>query len=268
MLELRDAARALISLERDPKSTDAAIESGIKALSDRYDRFAERYGRLNDPVNRRVLTMKGYHDCSLGINLFSLEVLDTKKNFVRKADILSKRTVRPQAPLPDRSETPADALAVSYDRTGGVDLALIGRLLGCSVAEAEQRLGDLIVRDPITSIIESAEAYLSGDIGEKLDAIHSMQKKIESDRVDAGESSWLESVSIPPARTTETNAEVARAVTVLTKSGLWDTCVPSLDGRPCRYRLGACRQPPRQLARQVIQYVDRRGVNRRFGRAR
>lgn len=228
MLELRDAARALISLERDPKSTDAAIESGIKALSDRYDRFAERYGRLNDPKNRRVLTVKGYHDCSLGINLFSLEVLDTKKNFVRKADILSKRTVRPQAPLPDRSETPADALAVSYDRTGGVDLALIGRLLGCGVAEAEQRLGDLIVRDPITSRIESAEAYLSGDIGEKLDAIHSMQKKIESDRVDAGESSWLESVSIPPARTPETSAEVARAVAVLTKSGLWDTCVHPL----------------------------------------
>ena len=228
MLEIRDAARALISLERDPKSTDAAIESGIKALNDRYDRFAERYGRLNDPKNRRVLTMKGYHDCSLGINLFSLEVLDTKKSFVRKADILSKRTVRPQAPLPDRSETPADALAVSYDRTGGVDLALIGRLLGCSVAEAEQRLGDLIVRDPITSIIESAEAYLSGDIGEKLDAIHSMQKKIESDRVDAGESSWLESVSIPPARTPETSAEVASAVTVLTKSGLWDTCVHPL----------------------------------------
>lgn len=228
MLELRDAARALISLERDPKSTDAAIESGIKALNDRYDRFADRYGRLNEPKNRRVLTMKGYHDCSLGINLFSLEVLDTKKNFVRKADILSKRTVRPQAPLPDRSETPADALAVSYDRTGGVDLALIGQLLGCSVAEAEQRLGDLIVRDPITSRIESAEAYLSGDIGEKLDAIHSMQKKIESDRVDAGESSWLESVSIPPARTPETSAEVASAVAVLTKSGLWDTCVHPL----------------------------------------
>lgn len=228
MLELRDAARALISLERDPKSTDAAIESGIKALSDRYDRFADRYGRLNDPKNRRVLTMKGYHDCSLGINLFSLEVLDTKKNFVRKADILSKRTVRPQAPLPDRSETPADALAVSYDRTGGVDLALIGRLLGCSVAEAEQRLGDLIVRDPITSRIESSEAYLSGDIGEKLDAIRSMQKKIESDRFDAGESSWLESVSIPPARTPETSAEVARAVAVLMESGLWDTCVHPL----------------------------------------
>ena len=228
MLELRDAARSLISLERDPKSTDAAIESGIKALSDRYDRFAERYGRLNDPKNRRVLTVKGYHDCSLSINLFSLEVLDTKKKFVRKADILSKRTVRPQAPLPDRSETPADALAVSYDRTGGVDLALIGRLLGCSVAEAEQRLGDLIVRDPVTSRIESAEAYLSGDIGEKLDAIHSMQKKIESDRVDAGESSWLESVSIPSARTPETSAEVARAVAVLTKSGLWDTCVHPL----------------------------------------
>lgn len=228
MLELRDAARALVSLEHDPKSTDAVIESGIKALSDRYDRFAERYGRLNDPKNRRVLTMKGYHDCSLGINLFSLEVLDTKKNFVRKADILSKRTVRPQAPLPDRSETPADALAVSYDRTGGVDLALIGRLLGCGVAEAEQRLGDLIVRDPITSRIESAEAYLSGDIGEKLDAIHSMQKKIESDRVDAGESSWLESVSIPPVRTPETSAEVARTVNVLMKSGLWDTCVHPL----------------------------------------
>lgn len=203
MLELRDAARALVSLEHDPKSTDAAIESGIKALSDRYDRFAERYGRLNDPKNRRVLTMKGYHDCSLGINLFSLEVLDTKKNFVRKADILSKRTVRPQAPLPDRSETPADALAVSYDRTGGVDLALIGRLLGCGVDEAEQRLGDLIVRDPITS-------------------------RIESDRVDAGESSWLESVSIPPVRTPETSAEVARTVNVLMKSGLWDTCVHPL----------------------------------------
>lgn len=228
MLELRDAARALISLERDPKSTDAAIEIGIKALNDRYDCFAERFGRLNDSVNRRVLTMKGYHDCSLGINLFSLEVLDTKKNFVRKADILSRRTVRPQAPLPDRSETPADALAVSYDRTGGVDLALIGGLLACSVEDAEQRLGDLIVRDPITSRIESAEAYLSGDIGEKLDAIHAMQKKIVNERFDAGESSWFESVSIPPVRTPETSAELARVIMILTKSGLWETCVHPL----------------------------------------
>lgn len=228
MLELRDAARALISLELDPKSTDAAIEIGIKALNDRYDCFAERFGRLNDSVNRRVLTMKGYHDCSLGINLFSLEVLDTKKNFVRKADILSRRTVRPQAPLPDRSETPADALAVSYDRTGGVDLALIGGLLACSVEDAEQRLGDLIVRDPITSRIESAEAYLSGDIGEKLDAIHAMQKKIVNERFDAGESSWFESVSIPPVRTPETSAELARVIMILTKSGLWETCVHPL----------------------------------------
>ena len=228
MIELRDAARALIALQRDPESTDAAIDAGIKALSVRYDRFADRYGRLNDPKNRRILIKKGYHDCSLGINLFSLEVLDTKKNFVRKADILSKRTVRPQAPLPDRSETPADALAVSYDRTGGVDLPLIGGLLGCDADEAEERLGDLIVRDPITSRIESAEAYLSGDIGEKLDAIHSMKKRIESDRVDAGESSWLESVSIPPARTPETSEGVARTVAVLVKSGLWDTCVHPL----------------------------------------
>lgn len=228
MLELRDAARALISLERDPKSTDAAIEIGIKALNDRYDCFAERFGRLNDSVNRRVLTMKGYHDCSLGINLFSLEVLDTKKNFVHKADILSRRTVRPQAPLPDRSETPADALAVSYDRTGGVDLALIGGLLACSVEDAEQRLGDLIVRDPITSRIESAEAYLSGDIGEKLDAIHAMQKRIVNERFDAGESSWFESVSIPPVRTPETSAELARVIMILTKSGLWETCVHPL----------------------------------------
>lgn len=228
MLELRDAARALISLERDPKSTDAAIEIGIKALNDRYDCFAERFGRLNDYVNRRVLTMKGYHDCSLGINLFSLEVLDTKKNFVRKADILSRRTVRPQAPLPDRSETPADALAVSYDRTGGVDLALIGGLLACSVEDAEQRLGDLIVRDPITSRIESAEAYLSGDIGEKLDAIHAMKKKIVNERFDVGESSWFESVSIPPVRTPETSAELARVIMILTKSGLWETCVHPL----------------------------------------
>lgn len=228
MIELRDAARALIALQRDPESTDAAIDAGIKALNDRYDRFADRYGRLNDPKNRRILIKKGYHDCSLGINLFSLEVLDTKKNFVRKADILSKRTVRPQAPLPDRSETPADALAVSYDRTGGVDLALIGRLLGCSVAEAEERLGDLIVRDPITSKIESAEAYLSGDIGKKLDAIHALQKKIETERFNAGESSWLESVSIPPARTPETSEGVSRTVAVLVKSGLWDTCVHPL----------------------------------------
>lgn len=96
MIELRDAARALIALQRDPESTDAAIDAGIKSLNDRYDRFADRYGRLNDPKNRRILIKKGYHDCSLGINLFSLEVLDTKKNFVRKADMLSqsRMTVR------------------------------------------------------------------------------------------------------------------------------------------------------------------------------
>lgn len=229
MISLRDASRALIALERDASATDSKIEASIRSLDAAYDRFVERYGRLNEPRNRRILTAKGYHDCSLGLNLFNLEVLDSSKRFVCKADILSRRTVRPQAPMPKRAKSPADALAISYDRTGGVDLDLVGRLLGTDAETAELRLGDLIVRDPVDGTVSSAEGYLSGDIGEKLDSIRELARGIEQGPAEAAEAEWLASASIPPMRTPVTNEHVAAVVDVLKKEGLWDTCVRPLS---------------------------------------
>ncbi len=74
--------------------------------------------------------------------------------------------------MPEHVDEPVDALAVSLDRVGHVDLDLIGRLLDTrDDIETIEKLGDLIVMDPDTGMPLPADEYLSGDVGNKLDHV-------------------------------------------------------------------------------------------------
>ena len=175
MLSLRDGARALLALERDPAADDDEVEEAIAKLSAEYDSFFERFGRINSKKNLAVFPSKGFTDHSLALNLLSLEKVDSDGNVTDKADILKKRLVTPEAPTPEHVGNPSDALAVTIDARGGVDIDFLADLMETDIPTALERLGDLVVADPDDpSHIMTADEYLSGDVGGKLEHVRAL----------------------------------------------------------------------------------------------
>ena len=210
MLRLRDQAERLLAVERDPDTTDDAVAQGIRKLDEAYDRFTASYGRLNSKENLRVFDPNN-SDPSLN-QLYTLEKTGSD-GFEAKGDMLSKRVVTPMPPMPEHVDEPVEALAVSLDRVGHVDLDLIGHLLGTrDDLETIDRLGDLIVTDPDDGTPLPADEYLSGDVGGKLDHVdgllHAMVDEPEQKRVRA----WLAENGIqaitPPSRVESCHREL------------------------------------------------------------
>ena len=175
MLALRDGARALLALERDPAADDDEVEETIAELSAEYDSFFERFGRINSKKNLAVFPSKGFTDHSLALNLLSLEKVNSDGEVTGKADILRKRLVTPEAPTPEHVGNPSDALAVTIDARGEVDIDFLADLMETDVQTALERLGDLVVTDPDNaSHVMTADEYLSGDVGGKLEHVREL----------------------------------------------------------------------------------------------
>ncbi|WP_226586893.1 DEAD/DEAH box helicase family protein [Bifidobacterium pseudocatenulatum] len=176
MIRLRDLARELQRLELDPaRVDDPAVETKRVELDRAYDRFTGEFGRLNDRVNRRA-----YSGEESGCHLvMALEETDEKGRFVGKAKCLSQRTISPVPSMPDHADSLDDALNISLDRAGRVDLELIARLADTTVDEAEAGLGDRIIRGPDTGTVMPAEDYLTGDVGTKLDRVTAMADRLK-----------------------------------------------------------------------------------------
>ena len=213
MLRLRDQAERLLAVERDPDTTDDAVAQGIRELDEAYDRFTASYGRLNSKENLRVFDPNN-SDPSLN-QLYTLEKTGSD-GFDAKGDMLSKRVVTPMPPMPEHVGEPVEALAVSLDRVGHVDLDLIGHLLGTrDDLETVARLGDLIVTDPDDGTPLPADEYLSGDVGGALDHVDGLLRAMvdepEQERVRA----WLAENGIqaitPPSRVESCRRELIQA---------------------------------------------------------
>lgn len=213
MLRLRDQAERLLAVERDPDTTDDAVAQGIRELDEAYDRFTASYGRLNSKENLRVFDPNN-SDPSLN-QLYTLEKTGSD-GFEAKSDMLSKRVVTPTPPMPEHVGEPVEALAISLDRVGHVDLDLIGHLLGTrDDLETVARLGDLIVTDPDDGTPLPADEYLSGDVGGALDHVDGLLRAMvdepEQERVRA----WLAENGIqaitPPSRVESCRRELIQA---------------------------------------------------------
>ncbi|MFQ9742722.1 MAG: hypothetical protein ACLRX5_09785, partial [Slackia sp.] len=100
------------------------------------------------------------------------------------------------AEVPEHVDLPEDALAVSMDQKGRVDLSYIAGLLGTGVEEATELLGDLIVRDPVSGEVVEADAYLSGNLADKRDFLKSKLEEVVDRPALMQRLSWLESVGI------------------------------------------------------------------------
>ncbi|MEK4181696.1 SNF2-related protein [Aeribacillus sp. FSL K6-1121] len=174
LIKLRDTVRELIEYQTNDYD-DSYIKKSQEKLNHQYDDFVGKFGRLNDKKN-----MKAFEGDSSYALLASLEVLDSNNNFKRKADIFTKRTIRKHI-IPTHVDTASEALALSLSEKGKVDLNYMSQLTNMDQTEIINELKGVIFRNPGTNDFETADAYLSGNIREKLKV--ASEKKNELERV-------------------------------------------------------------------------------------
>ncbi|MEZ3502048.1 MAG: helicase SNF2, partial [Lachnospiraceae bacterium] len=161
MVAIRDCTQELINFQLD-EYPDDMISNKQAELNQLYDDFSKKFGLLNSQTNRRAFNQ----DSSYCL-LCSLENLDDEGNFLGKADMFSKRTIKKQEVVTS-VDTASEALAVSLSERAGVDLAYMSELAGKSAEEIIKELAGVIFQNPVTEEWETADEYLSGNVREKL----------------------------------------------------------------------------------------------------
>ena len=169
MVELRQIVNELIDQQLNDYP-DEDIKATQERLNAAYDAFTAKYGLINDKKNARL-----FDDDSSYYLLCSLENLDENKNLKSKADMFTKRTIRPERTVTS-VDTPSEALAVSIGEHGKVDLPYMAELL-CTPGEYGRitaELSGVIFKDPAADPTDPeagwqmADEYLSGDVRAKL----------------------------------------------------------------------------------------------------
>ena len=122
LVGLRDCVQELIDLQMDAAVPDSAIQENRAESELAYDSFSARYGLINDRANRLA-----YADDSSYDLLCALEVIDEDGKLERKADMFTKRTIKPERRVTS-VDTPSEALAISIGERGKVDLPFMAQL--------------------------------------------------------------------------------------------------------------------------------------------
>ena len=161
MIAIRDCVRNLIELQIDD-SSDEEIKSEQAKLNSLYDKFSKEYGLINSKTNERAFS----EDSSYYL-LCSLEVLNENKKFVRKADMFTKRTIKPHKVI-SKANNSVDALILSISEKARVDIEYMQKLTGKSKEQIVKELEGSIYKDPISEEYVTADEYLSGNVREKL----------------------------------------------------------------------------------------------------
>lgn len=232
LVSLRDQTRQLLEMERNAAADDGEVQQAIVALSESYDAFADRYGRLSSNANKKAWDRKGQADSSFGVLAGLLEQTDARGQYIGKTDFLKKRTILPAPPLPDHVDNPHEAIALTMDRRGYLDEHFIGKLMGLHGDGLLEALGDAVVLDPDTDALIPAEEYLSGSLGEKLEHVRSLIDGMESERTSQAEAGWNEMQlgSADPAHP-EKSAIGDAVKKELVERGIWATEITSLSGK-------------------------------------
>ena len=169
MVELRQIVNQLIQQQLND-FPDEDIKASQAKLNAAYDAFTAKYGLINDKKNARL-----FDDDSSYYLLCSLENLDENKNLKSKADMFTKRTIRPERVVTS-VDTPSEALAVSIGEHGKVDLPYMAELLGTpgEYGRITTELSGVIFKDPAADADDpeagwqTADEYLSGNVRDKL----------------------------------------------------------------------------------------------------
>ena len=177
MIELRECVRRLIEYQTEGYP-DEDIESEQQKLNALYDSFTSKYGLISSRGNKLAFS----EDSSYCL-LCSLEVLDEQGNLKRKADMFTRRTIRPHVAVTS-VDTASEALAVSISEKARVDMDYMAELSGKSPEELEKELAGVVYRDIrcaenpediLPSLADlsryplvTADEYLSGKVRQKL----------------------------------------------------------------------------------------------------
>ena len=145
MVELRAIVQELIDYQLNDYPEDA-IAQKQRELNVSYDRFADQYGLINSRANAQAFS----EDSSYYL-LCSLENVDENGRLESKADMFTKRTIRPERAVTS-VDTPAEALAISIGERGRVDLPYMSELLGTPgrYEKIQQELHGVIFKDPMS----------------------------------------------------------------------------------------------------------------------
>ena len=168
MIAIRDCVRELIELQTEDYP-DSEIKQAQEKLNTLYDNFTKKYGMINSRANTSAFNA----DSSYAL-LAALEVLDENGELERKADMFTKRTIKPHIPVTE-VDTASEALAVSMGEKATVDMPYMQQLTGKTEQELYSDLKGVIFLNPLYGYGNStepkylmADEYLSGNVREKL----------------------------------------------------------------------------------------------------
>ena len=168
LVELRQVVNDLIEYQMEDYSEEA-IRAKQWELDTLYDKFTAEYGLINSRSNAQA-----FADDSSYYLLCSLENINENGELESKADMFTKRTIRPERHVTS-VDTPSEALAVSIGERGKVDLPFMAQLLGTpgEYDDITEGLKGVIFKDPLSSDQpeagwQTADEYLSGNVREKL----------------------------------------------------------------------------------------------------
>ena len=209
LIGIRTSVRRLIELQTDGYP-DEEIRKEQENLNSIYDAFTKEYGLINSRANSTVFSQ----DSSYYL-LAALEVIDENGKLLRKADMFTKRTIKPHEAV-QHCDTASEALAVSMGEKGHVDMEYMMQLTGLSEDKIAEALSGVIFYDPKqdpgsgTGRYLAADEYLSGNVREKLTEAELLSKtdprflvhrksleKVQPKELSAGEisvrlgASWL-----------------------------------------------------------------------------
>ena len=167
MIALRDTVRSLITMQEQDYSEEE-IKSEQLRLNNLYDKFIKDYGLISSRGNKSAFSQ----DSSYSL-LSALEILDENGNLERKADMFTKRTIKPHKEITS-VDTSSEALAVSIGEKASVDIEYMKLLTSKSEDEIYSDLQGVIFLNPVYSPNSNepkylpADEYLSGNVREKL----------------------------------------------------------------------------------------------------
>ena len=219
MMALRDCARQLIAYQME-NHPDEIIRREQEKLGSLYDAYVKKYGRLCTRGNHLAFSDDGSYPL-----LCSLEVLDNEGNFARKADMFTKRTIRPNMPVA-QVDTASEALAVSLSEKAQVDLAFMSERSGKSEEELVQELSGVIYRNIRCGLTPeeispaqldlsvypyvTAEEFLSGNVRKKLQMVQALQAALPAEKNQelVGYAAALEAVQPPDLTAAEIGVRI------------------------------------------------------------
>jgi N12 class adenine-specific DNA methylase/adenine-specific DNA methylase len=192
MIELRDCTRRLIEYQLEGYP-DEAIQREQQNLNVLYGSFTAQYGLINSRANDMA-----FSDDSSYCLLCSLEVIDENGEVERKADMFTKRTIKPHTVVTS-VDTASEALAVSLAEKACVDLSYMANLAGLSEEQIEAELKGVIFRD-LSNVepenvpraffqaerfpLVTADDYLSGNVRQKLKQVRELVRILPADQAE------------------------------------------------------------------------------------